>query len=101
METLPLTETVLNSVADEILQGIIEQRFSIVFMLQYKHIRTLLHWGYTVSVSNGKFLPIEHISVELKTEYWAEVQTLEINRDEKIKAAKGLYFMAYRANFKK
>jgi hypothetical protein len=44
--------------------------------------------------------PIEHISVELKTEYWAEVQTLEIDKDEKIKAAKGLYFMAYRANFK-
>jgi hypothetical protein len=100
METLPLTETVLNSVADEILQGIIEQRFSIVFMLQYKHICTLLHWGYTVSVANGSILPIEQISVELKTEYWAEVQTLDIDRDEKIKAAKGLYFIAYRANFK-
>jgi len=100
MNNLPLTETVLNSVADEILQGIIEQRFSIVFMLQYKHIRTLLHWGYTVLVGNGKFLPIEAISVELKKEYWAEVQVLEIGRDEKIKAAKGLYFMAYRANYK-
>jgi hypothetical protein len=100
MESLPLTETVLNSVANEILQGIIEQRFSIVFMLQYKHIRTLLHWGYTVSVTNGSILPIEHISVELKKEYWAEVQVLEIDRDEKIKAAKGLYFMAYRANYK-
>jgi hypothetical protein len=101
METLSLTETVLNSVADEILQGIIEQRFSIVFMLQYKHIRTLLHWGYTVLVGNGKLKPIETISVQLKTEYWAEVQVLEIDRDEKIKAAKGLYFMAYRANYKK
>jgi hypothetical protein len=101
METLLLTETVLNSVADEILQGILEQRFSIVFMLQYKHIRTLLHWGYNVSVNSSKFLPIEKISLELKKEYWAEVQTLEIDRDEKIKAAKGLYFMAYRANFKK
>jgi hypothetical protein len=100
METLPLTETVLNSVADEILQGILEQRFSIVFMLQYKHIRTLLHWGYTVSVSNGKMLAIESISVQLKKEYWAEVQVLEIEQDEKIKAAKGLYFMAWRANYK-
>jgi hypothetical protein len=100
MENLPLTETVLNSVADEILQGIIEQRFSIVFMLQYKHIRTLLYWGYTVLVGNGKLKPIEHISVELKKEYWAEVQTLEIDKDEKIKAAKGLYYMAWRANYK-
>jgi hypothetical protein len=101
MNNLPLTETVLNSVADEILQGILEQRFSIVFMLQYKHIRTLLHWGYTVSVANGGILPIEHISVQLKKEYWVEVQVLDIDQDEKIKAAKGLYFMAYRANFKK
>jgi hypothetical protein len=100
MENLPLTETVLNSVADEILQGIIEQRFSIVFMLQYKHIRTLLHWGYTVSVANGGILPIESISVQLKKEYWVEVQVLDIDQDEKIKAAKGLYFMAWRANFK-
>ena len=100
MNNLPLTETVLNSVADEIIQGIIEQRFSIVFMLQYKHIRTLLYWGYTVLVGNCKLKPIETISVELKTEYWAEVQALQIDRDEKIKAAKGLYFMAYRANFK-
>jgi ATP-dependent DNA ligase len=69
--------------------------------LQYKHIRTLLHWGYTVSVANGKILAIESISVQLKKEYWAEVQVLEIDRDEKIKAAKGLYFMAWRANFKK
>jgi len=101
MENLPLTETVLNSVADEILQGIIEQRFSIVFMLQYKHIRTLLHWGYNVSVNFGKFLPIEKISLDKKKEYWAEVQVLNIEQDEKIKAAKGLYFMAWRANFKK
>lgn len=101
MSNLPLTESVLNSVADEILQGIIEQRFSIVFMLQYKHIRTLLHWGYNVSVNSGKFLPIEQISVQLKKEYWAEVQVLEIEQDEKIKAAKGLYFMALRANYKK
>ena len=101
MNNLPLTETVLNSVADEILQGILEQRFSIVFMLQYKHIRTLLHWGYTVSVANGGILPIESISVQLKKEYWVEVQVLDIDQDEKIKAAKGLYFMAYRANFKK
>jgi len=101
METLPLTETVLNSVADEIIQGIIEGRYSIVFMLQYKHIRTLLHWGYNVSVNSGKFLPIEQISVQLKKEYWAEVQVLNIEQDEKIKAAKGLYFMAWRANFKK
>jgi hypothetical protein len=100
MQNVPLTETVLNSVADEILQGILEQRFSIVFMLQYKHIRTLLHWGYNVSVNSGKFLPIEKISLELKKEYWAEVQVLEIEQDEKIKAAKGLYFMAWRANFK-
>jgi len=100
METLPLTETVLNSVADEILQGIIEQRFSIVFMLQYKHIRTLLYWGYNVSVNSGKFLPIESISVDLKKEFWAEVQVLEIEQNEKIKAAKGLYFMTWRANFK-
>jgi hypothetical protein len=100
MGNLPLTETVLNSVADEILQGIIEQRFSIVFMLQYKHIRTLLHWGYNVSVNSGKFPPIESISVQLKMEYWAEVQVLEIERDEKVKAAKGLYFMAWRSNYK-
>jgi hypothetical protein len=100
METLPLTETVLNSVADEILNGILEQRFSIVFMLQYKHIRTLLHWGYTVSVANGKMLAIESILVQLKKEYWAEIQVLDIDRDEKIKAAKGLYFMAWRANYK-
>lgn len=101
MSNLPLTESVLNSVADEILQGIIEQRFSIVFMLQYKHIRTLLHWGYNVSVNSGKFLPIEAISVQLKKDYWAEVQVLNIEHDEKIKAAKGLYFMAWRANYKK
>jgi hypothetical protein len=100
MTNLELTESVLNSVADDILQGIIDGRYSIVFMLKYKHIRTLLHWGYNVSVNSGKFLPIEKISLELKKEYWAEVQVLEIDKDEKIKAAKGLYFMAYRANFK-
>jgi hypothetical protein len=94
-------ETTLSSIADEILQGLIDKRFTLVYMLNYKHIRNILLWGYNFIINVKGIPPIEQISVQLKKEYWAEVQTLEIDRDEKIKAAKGLYFMAWRANFKK
>jgi hypothetical protein len=90
-----ITEQMLNSIANEILQGVIENRFTLVFMLNYKHIRDILHWGYTFITNTKGVQPIESIETHLKREFWAEVKEFDISIDERIKAAKGLYFMAY------
>ena len=95
-----ITESTLNAIANEILQGVIENRFTLVFMLNYKHIRDILYWGYNFITNTKGVIKIESIQTHLKREFWDEVKDLDISIDERIKAAKGLYFMAYVAQLK-
>lgn len=90
-----ITEQTLNAIANEIMQGVIENRFTLFFMLKYKHIRDILYWGYTFITNTKGVSKIESIQTHLKREFWDEVKNLDISIDERIKAAKCLYFMAY------
>ena len=97
---LNITENTLISIAEEVLQSIVENRASMQYWLKIEHIRDILHWGYSF-ITKVKGLPtIESIETHLKYEFWAEVKELDISIEEKIKAAKGLYFMAYVAGLK-
>lgn len=96
-----ITESTLNSIANEILQGVIENRFNLVFILNYQHIRDILYWGYTFIINTKGISKIESIETQLKYEFWAEVKEMDISIEERIKAAKCLYFMAYVAQLKK
>ena len=68
--------------------------------LKIAHIREILYWGYNF-ITKVKGLPtIESIETHLKAEFWAEVKEIDISIDERIKAAKGLYFLSYVAGLK-
>ena len=97
---LNITENTLTSIAEEVLLSIVENRATMQYWLKIAHIREILHWGYNF-ITKVKGLPtIESIETHLKYEFWAEVNDLDISIEERIKAAKGLYFMAYVAGLK-
>jgi len=50
----------------------------------------------SISAINVKSLS----AVAIKVEFWAEVKELNISIEERIKAAKGLYFLSYVAGLK-
>ena len=97
---LNITENTLTSIAEEVLISIVENRATMQTWLKIAHIREILHWGYNFIVKVKGLPPIESIETHLKAEFWAEVKDLDVSIDERIKAAKGLYFMAYVAGLK-
>ena len=97
---LNITENTLISIAEEVLQSIVENRASMQYWLKIEHIRDILHWGYNFIVKVKGLPAIESIETHLKREFWNEVKDLNISIEERIKAAKGLYFMAYVAGLK-
>ena len=97
---LNITENTLTSIAEEVLLSIVENRATMQTWLKIAHIREILHWGYNFIVKVKGLPPIESIETHLKAEFWAEVKDLDVSIDERIKAAKGLYFMAYVAGLK-
>jgi hypothetical protein len=97
---LNITENTLTSIAEEILVSIVENRASMQTWLNIRHIREILYWGYNLIVKVKGVPPIESIETHLKVEFWAEVKDLDVSIEERIKAAKGLYFMAYVAGLK-
>jgi hypothetical protein len=92
---LNITENTLNSIAEEILHSIVENRATMQTWLQIRHIREILYWGYNLIVKIKELPPIESIETNTKAEFWAEVKELDVSIDERIKAAKGLYFLSY------
>ena len=98
---LNITENTLTSIAEEILNSIVENRASMQTWLKIRHIREILYWGYNFIVKVKDVPPIESIETHLKAEFWHEVKELDVSIDERIKAAKCLYFMAYVAGLKK
>ena len=97
---LNITENTLSSIAEEILQSIVENRASMQTWLNIRHIREILYWGYNLIVKVKGVPPIESIETHLKVEFWAEVKEMDVSIDERIKAAKGLYFLSYVAGLK-
>ena len=97
---LNITEITLTSIAEEILQSIVENRASMQTWLKIRHIREILYWGYNFIIKVKGVSPIESIDTHLKLEFWNEVKELDVSIEERIKAAKGLYFMAYVAGLK-
>ena len=97
---LNITENTLTSIAEEVLLSIVENRATMQTWLKIAHIREILHWGYNFIVKVKGLPPIESIETHLKAEFWAEVKDLDVSIEERIKAAKGLYFMAYVAVLK-
>ena len=97
---LNITENTLTSIVSDVLLSIVENRTTMQTWLKIAHIREILHWGYNFIVKVKGIPPIESIETHLKHEFWAEVKELDISIDERIKAAKGLYFMAYVAGLK-
>lgn len=97
---LNVTEKTLSSIAEEILQSIVDNRASLQYWVSMPHIVEILHWGYNNLVKVKGVPTIESIETHLKAEFWAEVKELDISIEERIKAAKGLYFMAYVAGLK-
>jgi hypothetical protein len=97
---LNITENTLTLIAEEILHSIVENRASMQTWLNIRHIREILYWGYNFITKVKGVPPIESIETHLKAEFWAEVKELDVSIDERIKAAKGLYFMAYVAGNK-
>ena len=92
---LNITENTLTSIAEEILQSIVENRASMQTWLQIGHIREILYWGYNF-ITKVKGVPlIESIKTHLKAEFWHEVKELDVSIEERIKAAKCLYFISY------
>ena len=97
---LNITENTLTLIAEEVLLSIVENRATMQTWLQIAHIREILHWGYNFIVKVKGLLPIESIETHFKQEFWAEVKDLDISIEERIKAAKGLYFLSYVAGLK-
>ena len=97
---LNITENTLTSIVEEVLLSIIENRATMQDWLKIAHIREILYWGYNFIVKVKGLPPIESIETHLKAEFWAEVKDLDVSIEERIKAAKGLYFMAYVAGLK-
>ena len=97
---LNITENTLTSIVEEVLLSIVENRATMQYWLKIAHIRDILHWGYNYIVKVKGLPTIESIETHLKYEFWAEVKDLNISIEERIKAAKGLYFMAYVAGLK-
>ena len=97
---LNITENTLTSIAEEVLLSIVENRATMQYWLKIAHIREILHWGYNFIVKVKGLPTIESIDTHLKYEFWAEVKDLDISIEERIKSAKGLYFMAYVAGLK-
>jgi len=97
---LNVTENTLTSIAEEILQSIVENRASMQYWVTMPHIVEILYWGYNNLVKVKGVPPIESIETHLKAEFWAEVKEMDISIEEKIKAAKSLYFLSYVAGKK-
>ena len=57
-----------------------------------KSIRGMLYWGYQIAVHTKEIEPIENS--QHKIEFWEEAIKWDISREERIKLAKGLYFLA-------
>jgi hypothetical protein len=57
-------------------------------------IRGMLYWGYQIAVKIGEIEPIENS--EDKISFWEEALKWELSKEERIKLAKGLYFLASR-----
>jgi hypothetical protein len=97
---LNITENALISISEEILHSIVENRASMQTWLKIRHIREILYWGYNFITKVKGVPPIESIAANLKAEFWHEVKEFDISIEERIKAAKCLYFMAYVAGLK-
>jgi len=97
---LNITESTLTSIAEEILHSIVENRASMQTWLNIRHIREILYWGYNFITKVKGLPPIESIETHLKAEFWHEVKDLNVSIEERIKAAKGLYFLSYVAGLK-
>ena len=97
---LNITENTLISIANEVLLSIVENRASMQTWLKIRHIREILYWGYNFITKVKGVPPIESIETHLKAEFWHEVKEFDASIEERIKAAKGLYFMAYVAGLK-
>ena len=60
-------------------------------MFQFNSIREIMYWGYTLNN-----MQIEKQEKEIKEQIWNEVKGLELSQEQKIRAAKGLfYFYSY------
>lgn len=56
-------------------------------MFYFKSIREIMYWGYMLNR-----MEIEKQEKELKQQIWDEVKGLDIDQEQKIRAAKGLFY---------